>query len=334
MWRSVRDSQLRAGQAPGRGRTPAAPNYAMRRAVAAAVVVVTLVVVVVAVVSTGFWVRDTIRDQDARKAAAAAGTVYPVPTDCVLSALDVTVDAPVQVAVGAGLTAHLTATNRTGQACLLDVGGASLGMVLTSGAATMLDSSVCPAEPASRRLLLDDGEQAAVDVTWNGMIAQSSCLPAQQPAGQGQASGAEDATAAPEDGSDGDDGGAGQQTDGSGATDVQAAGAQAASPGHGAGGSAGDGSASGASGPSGTDTQGASGSVDAGGQGGAGDAAGADGSGDSTGQAGTSTTADTSPTAVTVTGNGGYARSGTYTFWLTLAGQRVGIERPLVIGRG
>lgn len=305
MWRSVRDSQLRAGQAPGRGRTPAAPNYAMRRAVAAAVVVVTLVVVVVAVVSTGFWVRDTIRDQDARKAAAAAGTVYPVPTDCVLSALDVTVDAPVQVAVGAGLTAHLTATNRTGQACLLDVGGASLGMVLTSGAATMLDSSVCPAEPASRRLLLDDGEQAAVDVTWNGMIAQSSCLPAQQPAGQGQASGAEDATAAPEDGGDGDDGGAG--------------------------GLAGDGSASGASG---TDTQGASGSVDAGGQGGAGDAAGADGSGDSTGQAGTSTTADTSPTAVTVTGNGGYARSGTYTFWLTLAGQRVGIERPLVIGRG
>lgn len=328
MWRSVRDSQLRAGQAPGRGRTPAAPNYAMRRAVAAAVVVVTLVVVVVAVVSTGFWVRDTIRDQDARKAAAAAGTVYPVPTDCVLSALDVTVDAPVQVAVGAGLTAHLTATNRTGQACLLDVGGASLGMVLTSGAATMLDSSVCPAEPASRRLLLDDGEQAAVDVTWNGMIAQSSCLPAQQPAGQGQASGAEDATAAP------NDGGAGQQTDGSGATDVQAAGAQAGSPGHGAGGSAGDGSASGASGPSGTDTQGASGSVDAGGQGGAGDTAGADGSGDSTGQAGTSTTADTSPTAVTVTGNGGYARSGTYTFWLTLAGQRVGIERPLVIGQG
>lgn len=308
MWRSVRDSQLRAGQAPGRGRTPPAPNYAMRRAVAAAVVVVTLVVVVVAVVSTGFWVRDTIRDQDARKAAAAAGTVYPVPTDCVLSALDVTVDAPVQVAVGAGLTAHLTATNRTGQACLLDVGGASLGMVLTSGASTMLDSSVCPAEPASRRLLLDDGEQAAVDVTWNGMIAQSSCLPAQQPAGQGQASGAEDATAAHEDGGDGDDGGAG--------------------------GSAGDGSASGASGPSGTDTQGASGSVDAGGQGGAGDAAGADGSGDSTGQAGTSTTADTSPTAVTVTGNGGYARSGTYTFWLTLAGQRVGIARPLVIGQG
>lgn len=275
---------------------------------------------VIGILTTAVWVRDTIREQDAQKAAAAAGTVYPVPGECTLAELAATVDAPVHAPVGAGLTARLTVRNLGSEPCVLDVGGEHLGLVLTSGSHTMLDSLVCPAEPASRRLLVDTGQEAAVDVTWNGMIASSTCLGAAGPAGGPGAS----APASPEAAAAADADGNASTADGA----VDDAMADAASGDPGADGT--DGQA----GQAGSEAAGEGGQQDEQDPGQAAGQAEAAPAAQPAGAAASGQTTDENVTQVSVQGGGGYAQSGTYTLTLTLGGQRVGGDRPLVIGRG
>ncbi len=129
-------------------------------------------------ISTAFWVRDTIRQQDAERALSATPTSYPVPVACDPQAIDASVTAPSQTAAGAGVTAALTLRNTGGQACLLDVGGANLGLVVTSGNATLLSSTTCTSNPASHMLLVDAGDSASVSLWWDGTVASSSCVSA------------------------------------------------------------------------------------------------------------------------------------------------------------
>lgn len=321
--------QPRAGQ--GRARPGGAahkpvtgPNYARRRLLVLLAAVGLVAAVVLGIVATGFWVRDTIRQQDADKAASAAGTVYPQPVACVITDLDTSVDMPVQAAVGAGVTADVTVTNRGSQACLVDVGGKSLGLVVVSGNATLLDSTVCPAEPTSRRLLLSAGETAQVQVAWNGMVATSECAAVPRAGGNVVAGAAGTAD------TDGEAGTAGSGQDGQ---DAQAS--ASASP-------------TAPSDQSDQDSQGeetgqgsqaagtASQADDVGSQAGAaaGQAAAVAGSAAQPPAQSSADGTDPHPTEVTIAPKGGYARSGTYTLWLTLGGELIGTERPLVIGQG
>ena len=72
----------------------------------------------------------------------------------------VAADAPKETTVGAGMSIEATLTNEGGDACLLDIGGASLGAVINSGDQTVWTSTTCPAEPTERPLLVDVGESA------------------------------------------------------------------------------------------------------------------------------------------------------------------------------
>lgn len=266
--------------------------------------------VVLGVVATGFWVRDTIRQQDADKAASAAGTTYPQPTACAMTDLETIVDMPVQVGVGAGLTAQVSLTNRGAQPCLVDVGGQSLGLVVVSGSATLLDSSVCPAEPASRRLLLGAGELAEVRVTWNGMVATSECAAVPR-AGGNVAAG----TQASSQGADGSQA----------AREAAGAPAPAGEQGAGRGGGAADQQSRQEDQPGQPSQNDQSSQGDQSGQGGGQQPA---------SPASAAQTADAHPTEVTISPKGGYAQAGTYTLWLTLGGELIGTERPLLIGQG
>lgn len=129
-------------------------------------------------VFTAIWVRETIRQQDAERAAIATPTSYPVPAACNPQDIDVSVTAPSQTPAGAGVTAALTLRNNGGQACLLDVGGANLGLVVSSGSATLLNSAMCTSNPANHKLLVDAGDSASVSLWWDGTVASSSCVSA------------------------------------------------------------------------------------------------------------------------------------------------------------
>ena len=106
------------------------------------------------------WVRGTIRSQDDAEAASQIRTVYPAPVACDDAHLRIAMDAPKETAVGAGVSIDVTLTNEGDDACLLDIGGASLGAVISSGDQTVWDSTACPADPTERPLLVDAGESA------------------------------------------------------------------------------------------------------------------------------------------------------------------------------
>lgn len=128
------------------------------------------------VLAGALWVRETIRSQDAAQAVSQQTTAYPVPTDCVTENLDVSVSAPLEVSVGAGMTMEITVTNRGTDACLFDAGTQSIGAVITSGTDTVWVSTACPYGLNSRRLLVDAGDSASTVLTWDGRSTDPACL--------------------------------------------------------------------------------------------------------------------------------------------------------------
>ena len=85
--------------------------------------------------------------------------------------------APASVGVGAGMSIGVTLTNTGSEACLLDVGGANLGAVITSGGVGQWSSLTCPAEPAERMLLVDAGQSATTTLYWDGHVSTGECAP-------------------------------------------------------------------------------------------------------------------------------------------------------------
>lgn len=190
--------QVRTGDRPSQGRRPAArsqahpaarrgrtprrkprqPRYWLRWLLVIGVVIAVLVALSYAILAAATWARDTIREQDEQQAAEAVVTVYPDPVACTPEQLEVVTDAPTMVATGAGLIVNATLTNTGSEACLLDVGGASLGLIITSGGVGQWDSYTCPAEPAQRLLLVNAGESTTATLTWDGRVSTGQCTPA------------------------------------------------------------------------------------------------------------------------------------------------------------
>lgn len=131
------------------------------------------------IIAGATWIRDTVRGQDAERAASVAQTVYPNPVACDPAALSATAEAPTEAAVGGGVTASLTIRNTGSLPCLLEAGGASLGMMISSGGQMLLSTPQCASLPAERQLLLTAGESTTVQIQWDGTIASDSCLPTQ-----------------------------------------------------------------------------------------------------------------------------------------------------------
>ncbi|WP_250738878.1 hypothetical protein, partial [Actinomyces sp. 186855] len=190
-----RQTAGRTGSRPSQGRRPAArsqarpagrgartsrqrprqPRYWLRWLLVIVVTLALLAAVSYAVLAAATWARDTIREQDEQQAADAVVTVYPNPVACPTGQLEVAMSAPTAVATGAGLSVDVTLTNTGTEACLLDVGASSLGLVITSGGVGQWSSLTCPAEPAQRLLLVNAGESATTSLTWDGRLSTGQC---------------------------------------------------------------------------------------------------------------------------------------------------------------
>ncbi|MBE6474957.1 MAG: hypothetical protein E7Z95_05225 [Actinomyces succiniciruminis] len=210
----------RRGQTRGRGATASRrqartrrPRYWLRRLVALLLAVALLAGISAGVLSAAVWARNTIRAQD-DQAAAHTATTYANPVECTAADLDVTFTSPDTVSTGAGLKLNLTVNNTGSEACLIDVGSQSLGAVITSGEQTIWTSTACPANPASRRLLVAAGTAASATITWDGNVASSECTPADTASTTAAAPAAEDAAATPTDAEPTKDGEAAQEDEG------------------------------------------------------------------------------------------------------------------------
>ena len=189
---------------------PRRPRYWLRWLLVIGIVLAIIGAISYAMIASAAWVRDTIRSQNDAEAASQSHTDYPAPAVCDAAQLRISLDAPKETSVGAGIGIDVTLTNEGGDACLLDVGGASLGAVIVSGDQTVWSSTSCPADPAERTLLIDVGESAGVSLWWNGDSAAAGCSPSApspdpvsspdpvpSPAPEGSASPGAEATASP-----------------------------------------------------------------------------------------------------------------------------------------
>ena len=183
---------------------PRRPRYWLRWLLVIGIVLAIIGAISYAMIASATWVRDTIRSQNDAEAASQSHTDYPAPAACDAAQLRISLDAPKETSVGAGIGIDVTLTNEGGDACLLDVGGASLGAVIVSGDQTVWSSTSCPADPVERTLLIDVGESAGVSLWWNGDSAAAGCSPSApspdpvpSPAPEGSASPGAEATASP-----------------------------------------------------------------------------------------------------------------------------------------
>lgn len=179
---------------------PPRPRYWLRWLLVIGVVLGIIGAIAYAMIASATWVRATIRSQDDAEAASSVRTVYPNPVACDAAQLNVAVDAPKETTVGAGMSIEATLTNEGGDACLLDIGGASLGAVINSGDQTVWTSTTCPAEPTERPLLVDVGESAHASLTWSGMSTAAGCSPSEpapDPTPSPETSAAQDPSASP-----------------------------------------------------------------------------------------------------------------------------------------
>ncbi|MBO3723726.1 hypothetical protein J5X07_01540 [Actinomyces bowdenii] len=178
--------RLRALGARGRGRLR--PRYGLRRTVVAGLAILLVVGLGAGAVASALWVRQTIRTQDADRAAAQARTVYPQPQSCAVGDLEVASSGPQILSAGEGGSFTVSLTNAGSEPCLLDVGQASLGVLLTSGEEQVWSSAACPAGSQERLLLLGQGDATEVGLEWNGYAAGSDCDLAHAPAAGAAAS--------------------------------------------------------------------------------------------------------------------------------------------------
>ena len=159
---------------------PPRPRYWLRWLLVIAVVLGIIGAIAYAMIASATWVRATIA--------------------CDAAQLNVAVDAPKETTVGAGMSIEATLTNEGGDACLLDIGGASLGAVINSGDQTVWTSTTCPAEPTERPLLVDVGESARASLTWSGMSTAAGCSPSEpapDPTPSPETTAAQDPSASP-----------------------------------------------------------------------------------------------------------------------------------------
>lgn len=179
---------------------PRRPRYWLRWLLVIGIVLAIIGAISYAMIASATWVRATIRSQDDAEAASSVHTVYPNPVACDAAQLNVAVDAPKETTVGAGMSIEATLTNEGGDACLLDIGGASLGAVINSGDQTVWTSTTCPAEPTERPLLVDVGESAHASLTWSGMSTAAGCSPSEpapDPTPSPETTAAQDPSASP-----------------------------------------------------------------------------------------------------------------------------------------
>lgn len=129
-------------------------------------------------------------DEDQRTAAeptpspTATPTPTPTPTAtpgyqpvrCEATALEIT-EAAGQTAVPAGepVDLDLRLTNAGTVPCLLEVGSATLGVVIFSGSDRIWSSTDCPDGPAERLFLLDTGAAAELTVQWDQKRSAPGC---------------------------------------------------------------------------------------------------------------------------------------------------------------
>lgn len=80
-----------------------------------------------------------------------------------------------EVAAGSRVEVPITITNNGQVPCLLDVGNASLELVVTSGEDTVWTTAQCPAARDERQILLATGAAEQATITWSGRRSAADC---------------------------------------------------------------------------------------------------------------------------------------------------------------
>lgn len=169
---------------------PQPPRVYWRRRLA---VVVGLVVVLALVVTLVAVVLPRLLGGDDTKTGAAPGASAPAstpaassePVACTAAQLGVAVTADAASYAAGVLPAFaVTITNTSSASCTVDAGEAQRELLITSGSDRIWSSKDCPAEPASRLLLLQGGGRDAQTISWQRIRSGEGCaqgLPAPRP---------------------------------------------------------------------------------------------------------------------------------------------------------
>lgn len=113
---------------------------------------------------------------------APTATAGYQPVACLATALEIAeADTATKVAAGTPVAFDITVTNSGSVPCLLEVGSARLGVVVSSGTDRIWSSTDCPTGRTERRFLLDVGAAAEIKTEWDQTRSAPGC-PGGQPA--------------------------------------------------------------------------------------------------------------------------------------------------------
>lgn len=162
---------------------PQPPRVYWRRRLAVVVglvVVLALVVTLLVVVLPGLLGGDEKTTGAAPGPATSASTpaASSEPVACTPAQLGVAVTADAGSYAAGVLPAFAVAiTNTSSTSCTVDAGEAQRELLITSGSDRIWSSRDCPAEPASRLLLLQGGGRDDQTITWQRIRSGEGCAP-------------------------------------------------------------------------------------------------------------------------------------------------------------
>lgn len=105
-------------------------------------------------------------------------TVYPTPVACPAEAVRIELAIPEVAAAGKPLAIEMSVSTTSELPCLIPAGASSLGMLITSGQETVINTLACAGEQAAPRpLLLKAGDLWKGSLSWDGVVRGEGCAP-------------------------------------------------------------------------------------------------------------------------------------------------------------
>ncbi|WP_371152830.1 hypothetical protein [Buchananella felis] len=106
-------------------------------------------------------------------------STIPTPVACPAQEVRIEPAIPATAAAGKPITVELAVSTTSALPCLVQAGPGTLGMVITSGQETIINTLVCAGEqPPTKQLLLKAGDSWKGSLSWDGVVRAEGCAPA------------------------------------------------------------------------------------------------------------------------------------------------------------
>lgn len=100
------------------------------------------------------------------------------PVACADHMVQITPAVPSSGLAGQPVKVDFTVTTTSEQPCLIDVGPGRVGVIITSGNQTIINTLECAGvEPEPHKLLMKAGETWKGAITWDGVVRGAGCAP-------------------------------------------------------------------------------------------------------------------------------------------------------------